>query len=143
VLCNCNPSRRDITYNAPVVVHFDYISAYTCPRTTASALTLTMKPRTKPSIVTFPSTIIALRSYGEGELDLRVPSLTEAEMCRIQDIAKRHSRMLGVPLTPTGPSDRLTQRLSKADSLAAVEVVEGATRPLKRKRRTLRGIFAV
>ena len=85
----------------------------------------------------------SLRSYGEKEIALRVPSLTDAEMNRIRDIAKQHFRVLGVPLAPAGPSDRLTQKLDKAHSLAAVEVVEGASRPLKRKRRTRKGIFGV
>jgi hypothetical protein len=83
----------------------------------------------------------SLRSYGEEELALRVPGLSDAELSKIQEIARRHQTILGVPLKPKGPSDRLTRMLSKAKSMAAVEVIEGASRPLKRNRRRLKRCF--
>jgi hypothetical protein len=84
---------------------------------------------------------ISLRSYGEEELALRVFQLSDAEMRRIGEVAKQHFAALGGPLNARGPSDRLTRTYSKAESLAAIEVMEGTRRPLKRKRRNLKGIF--
>jgi hypothetical protein len=78
---------------------------------------------------------MALLSYGEDELARRVQSLTDVQIDKINEIAKRHYVALGVPRRPTGPSNRLTGKVSKADSLAAVQIMEGAPRPLKRERR--------
>jgi hypothetical protein len=84
---------------------------------------------------------ISLRSYGEEELALAVPNLTDAELCEIQQVASRLYPACGGPLHPKGPSDMLTRALIKADCQAAIQVLEGAKRPLKRKRSRL-GLFA-
>jgi DUF1365 family protein len=78
---------------------------------------------------------MSLQDYGEDALAQRVPSLSDSEMSRIQEIAKRHKAALGVPIRPRGPSIGLTRKVEKAESLAAVAVMEGAIRSLKRKRR--------
>lgn len=70
-----------------------------------------------------------LRTYGEEELALRVPALTDAEMQQIGEAAGRNATTGGVPL------------IAKALALAAVEVLEGKSRPLKRNRRRLKGIY--
>ena len=77
----------------------------------------------------------SLLSYGEHDLARRVQFLSDVEIGRIREIAREHYASLGVPKHPAGPSNRLTCKVSKADSLAAVQVMEGARRPLKRKRR--------
>jgi hypothetical protein len=84
---------------------------------------------------------MSLRSYGEEELALRVSRLADAEMQRIGEVAKQHFAAFGGPLRARGPSDRLTRNYSKAESLAAIEVMEGTGRPLKRKRRNLKAIW--
>lgn len=84
---------------------------------------------------------MSLRSYGEEELALRVVRLTDAEMRRIGEVAKQHFAALRGLVSARGPSDRLTRYYSKAESLAAIEVVEGTRRPLKRKRRNLKDIW--
>jgi hypothetical protein len=84
---------------------------------------------------------ISLRSYGEEVLARRVPSLSDVEMSTIREIARRHEAALGKPKKPRGPSDRLTRKVSRAEPLAAVEVMEGIIRPLKGKRRLIKGIF--
>ena len=70
-----------------------------------------------------------LRTYGEDELAARVPTLGEAEMRTIAEAADRYL------YTPERPL------LAKAVALAAVEVLEGASRPLKRNRRRLKGTY--
>jgi hypothetical protein len=84
---------------------------------------------------------ISLRSYGEEDLALRVPGLSDVELSKIQEMARRHQSILGVPLKPNGPAARLARMLSKAESMAAVEVIEGVSRPLKRERRRLKRLF--
>jgi hypothetical protein len=78
---------------------------------------------------------ISLQDYGELILAQRVSLLGDSEMSKIREIARRHMAALGVRVAPKGPSDRLTRKLEKAQALAAVEVMEGASRPLKRQRR--------
>lgn len=68
-----------------------------------------------------------LRTYGEEELASRVPYLDDAAMRRIGEVALPHAC--------TG------MLIAKALALAAVEVLEGASRPLKRGRRRLKGIY--
>ena len=70
-----------------------------------------------------------LCTYGEEELALRVPVLTDAEMEKIGEAAGRNATTGGVPL------------IAKALALAAVEVLEGKARPLKRNRRRLKGMY--
>jgi hypothetical protein len=72
---------------------------------------------------------INLRTYGEEALAPRVPSLSDAEMHKIGEAAGRHATTGGVRL------------IDKALTLAAVEVLEGGSRPLKRSRRRLKGIY--
>jgi len=70
-----------------------------------------------------------LRTYGEDELAARIPSLSEAEIQRIGEVADRYL------YTPERPL------IAKAVALATVNVLEGASRPLKRNRRRLKGIY--
>jgi len=72
---------------------------------------------------------INLQTYGEEALALRVPNLSDAEMREIGVVAGRHATTGGVNL------------IDKALTLAAVEILEGASRPLKRSRRRLKGIY--
>ena len=72
---------------------------------------------------------INLRTYGEETLAQRVPILSDDEMREIGEVAGRHATTGGVRL------------IDKAVTLAAVEVLEGANRPLKRSRRRLKGIY--
>ena len=72
---------------------------------------------------------VDLRTYGEEELALRVPALTDAEMRKIGEAAGRNATTGGVRL------------IDKALALAAVEFLEGTSRPLKRNRRRLKGIY--
>ena len=80
---------------------------------------------------------ISLRSHGEEELALAVPTLTDTELCEIQQVASRLYAACGGPLHPKGPSDMLTRAFMKADCQAAIQVLEGTKRRLKRKRRKL------
>jgi hypothetical protein len=57
-----------------------------------------------------------LRTYGEDELAARIPTLSEAEMQRIGEVADHY---LYAPQKPP--------LLAKAVALAAVEVLEGAS----------------
>lgn len=70
-----------------------------------------------------------LRTYGEDELAARISTLSEAEMQRIAEVADRHL------YTPERPI------IDKAVAMAAVEVLEGVSRALKRTRRRLKGIY--
>jgi hypothetical protein len=70
-----------------------------------------------------------LRTYGEDELAAQIPTLSEAEMQRIGEVADRY---LYAPERPL---------IAKALALAAIEVLEGAGRPMKRNRRRLKGLY--
>lgn len=70
-----------------------------------------------------------LRTYGEDALAMRVSSLSDADMHKIGEIAGRYATTGGVAL------------IDKALTLAAVEVLEGTARPLRRNRRRLKGIY--
>jgi hypothetical protein len=72
---------------------------------------------------------INLRTYGEEALTLRVPNLSDAQMQKVGEVAGRYATTGGVHL------------IDKALTLAAVEILEGASRPLKRSRRRLKGIY--
>lgn len=65
-----------------------------------------------------------LKDYGEDDVAAKIPGLSESDLTRIGEIAFDHSL--------TG------MLLAKAIALAAVEVVEGHPRELKRKRRRFR-----
>ena len=76
-------------------------------------------------VETPPEVLIAdLQSYGEDEVAAQVHSLSKGQIERLGQIAFTHAC--------TG------MLLAKALSLAAVEVVEGAPRELKRKRRVFK-----
>ena len=70
-----------------------------------------------------------LRSYGEDELAARVDALDQETLERIFDRADHYLEVNSGGL------------LALAVSQAAVEVMEGAPRPLKRRRRKLKGIY--
>lgn len=70
-----------------------------------------------------------LRSYGEDELAARASRLTEDELTRLGTRAGE--------LILFGRESLL----AKAVALAAVEVMEGATRELRFKRRKVTGIY--
>jgi hypothetical protein len=71
-----------------------------------------------------------LRTYGEDELAARILTLSDAEMKQIGEVADRFLYAPGKP-----------PLLAKVVALAAVEVLEGVGRQLKRKRRRLKGIY--
>jgi hypothetical protein len=65
--------------------------------------------------------IVDLKAYGEDDVARKIRGLSKKEYDRLGNLASDHSL--------TG------MLLAKALALAAVEVVEGEPRPLKRKRR--------
>jgi hypothetical protein len=67
-----------------------------------------------------------LAAYGEAEVSARIPSMSEVEYKRVCEIGFQHA----IKRMP----------LMKAACLAAVEVVEGKPRELRRKHRIWRGI---
>lgn len=69
-----------------------------------------------------------LLSHGENDLGERVPSLTEEELTRIGERAE-HYTFSDEHSAQTGGS----MGVSRAISLAAVEVLEGASRELHRE----------
>jgi hypothetical protein len=71
-----------------------------------------------------------LRTYGEDELAACILTLSDAEMNKIGEVADHYLYAPGKP-----------PLLAKVVALAAVEVLEGASRPLKRNRRRLKGIY--
>jgi hypothetical protein len=73
---------------------------------------------------TRPDLASDLRAYGEDLIADRIDGLGDDQMKRIGELAARYIA-------------RGARNLSHALSLAAVEVVEGAPRELKRKRRIL------
>ena len=89
------------------------------------------KEATPLTFVTDGRTLLqfSLLPYGEEGLARRVPSFSEAEMRRIYEVAKRQHAALGIPAHSRGPNDGLTRKLSKVESRAAIEVVEGVIRP--------------
>lgn len=66
-----------------------------------------------------------LREYGEEDLARRIPGLSAETMIRI-----------GAHAFDVGPGQRMMN--VKRLTLAAVEILEGAPRPLRRQRRKLR-----
>ena len=80
-----------------------------------------------PPIVGLDRNTIAqdLRTYGEDELADRVASITEGQRIQIGWAAGRHWE---------GPETGPSMQLRKAVAMAAVEVLEGASRSLKRQR---------
>ena len=73
-----------------------------------------------------------LLTFGEDEVAERAKAFTSAEQRRVWEIAGAHA------LKPSGKKDGSGMLLAKALALAAVEVAEGAPRPLASNRRNLR-----
>ncbi len=71
-----------------------------------------------------------LRTYGEDELAARILTVSDADLKKIGEVADSYLYAPGKP-----------PLLAKVVALAAVEVLEGASRPLKRNRRRLKGIY--
>ena len=67
-----------------------------------------------------------LKSYGEDVLSMKVENISDDDLNKIQMLAFDY--MIKMPIGT-----------AKASALAAVEVMEGAARELKRKRRILAG----
>ncbi len=80
--------------------------------------------------------IIDLRTYGE---DAVARAITDADADLLQQIFDRADLYLYSDeyAKPSGASPFLAEALSRA----AVEIVEGAPRPLRWKRRKLKGIY--
>jgi hypothetical protein len=79
---------------------------------------------------------IDLRTYGEDEVAARVPTLTPEDLERIYERAD-HYLYSEAYARPSGASPYLAWTVA----MAAVEVMEGKQRPLRWKRRKLKGIY--
>lgn len=79
---------------------------------------------------------IDLRTYGEDELAARVATMSLDDLQPVFDRAD-HYLYLPELATPKGTSPLLALCLA----LAAVEIIEGQARPLRWKRRKLKGIY--
>ena len=79
---------------------------------------------------------IDLRTYGEDEVAATIAALDEATLTGVFERAGDLS-VSDELATPSGAG----VLLAKALSLAAVEVVEGEARPLRWRRRKLKGIY--
>ncbi len=79
---------------------------------------------------------IDLRTYGENELADQVPSLSDEVLRRIWERGDHYLYSRDNAL-PSGAS----MLIAKAAALAAVDVLEGAPRDLRWKRRKLKGIY--
>jgi hypothetical protein len=75
------------------------------------------------------SLAVDLRSYGEDELAARVDGMSDEDLVRVFERADHY-----LALDESG-------LIAKGLALAAVEVLEGAARPLRRKRRRLKGVY--
>jgi hypothetical protein len=69
-----------------------------------------------------------LKSYGEDAAAGLVPALSDEDLRRIEDVAAR--------LVLKG-----MRKLPEVLALAAVEALEGAPRPLRWKRRKIKGLY--
>jgi hypothetical protein len=80
--------------------------------------------------------IVDLRTYGEDDI---VQALEDADRERLQQIFDRADHYLYADefSKPSGASPLIAEALARA----AVEIVEGAPRPLRWKRRKLKGIY--
>jgi hypothetical protein len=90
-----------------------------------------------PILSTTPELLaIDLRTYGEDGVATRIPSLDERTLQRIFERAGEYSVSPELA-KPSGAGVLFAEALSRA----AVEVVEGRARPLRWKRRKLKGIY--
>jgi hypothetical protein len=80
--------------------------------------------------------VIDLRAYGEDAVAAAVVRASEETLARIYDRAD-HYLYADEFAKPSGASPFLAEPLSRA----AVEVIEEAPRPLRWKRRKLKGIY--
>ena len=80
--------------------------------------------------------IIDLRTYGEDAVADAIASAPETQLSQVFDRAD-HYLYSDTFATPSGASPLLAEALARA----AVEVIEGAARPLRWKRRKLKGIY--
>lgn len=79
---------------------------------------------------------IDLRTYGEEEVARRIPTLSADDLQRVYDRAD-HYVYSDEYARPSGASPYLAWAIA----MAAVEVIEGEARPLRWKRRKLKGIY--
>jgi hypothetical protein len=79
---------------------------------------------------------IDLRTFGEDDLADRVPALGDADLARIWERADHYVYSDEHALKSGG-----SMLIGKALALAAVDVLEGASRDLRWKRRRLKGIY--
>jgi len=79
---------------------------------------------------------IDLRTYGEDDAADRIEGLSEADLPRVFERAD-HYLYDDRYATPSGASPFIAWALA----MAAVEVIEGKARPLRWKRRKLKGII--
>jgi hypothetical protein len=79
---------------------------------------------------------IDLRTYGEDGAAALIDRLSDAQLQQIYDRAD-HFLLDERYATPSGGS----REYSWALSMAAIEVIEGSARDLRRKRRVLKGIY--
>lgn len=79
---------------------------------------------------------VDLRTYGEEELAAQVIGMSREQLQPVYDRA-HHYLMAKEYATPSGASPLFSWALA----MAAVEVVEGRARPLRWKRRKLKGIY--
>ncbi|MGX6446673.1 hypothetical protein ACVU7I_01175 [Patulibacter sp. S7RM1-6] len=90
------------------------------------------------SVHTTPEALaVDLRTYGEEELADRVAGMTEDELEPVFQRADHYVYHRPDLCSPSGAGPLLALCLS----LAAVEVLEGEARPLRWKRRKLKGIY--
>jgi hypothetical protein len=80
--------------------------------------------------------IIDLRTYGEDAIAEAVAGATDMQLAQVFDRAD-HYLYADDFAKPSGASPFLAEALSRA----AVEIIEGAPRPLRWKRRKLKGIY--
>ena len=80
--------------------------------------------------------IIDLRTYGEDDVAAAVGDATDEQRRRIGERAD-HYLYDDQFVTPSGASPFLSWALARA----AVEIIEGAPRDLRSKRRKLKGIY--
>ena len=90
-----------------------------------------------PHLSTTPQLLaIHLRTYGEDEIAARIASLDSATLERIFERAGEYAFSAEFA-RPSGAGMLLAEALARA----AVKVVEGSARPLRWKRRKLKGIY--
>jgi hypothetical protein len=89
-----------------------------------------------PVVTTRELLVVDLRTYGEEAV---ANALVDADEARLKEIFARADHYLYSDqfAKPSGASPLIAEALSRA----AVEIIEGAPRPLRCKRRKLKGIY--